>query len=606
MGSLGEVQFIKPILDIPLEHQASLLKERANGHAAVPGLNLNTVQHRQSIPNAEKIDFRVKLLRALRKAWKNEETEARFLEAVNMLESDGAALFGGLVDPALFEKLVEAYDKVQEAAGNNTFMHSFVNMAVQNEFIMGGNYVDAFAHPLLIAITAYLMGGAIRIQEFRGKNTDPIAINAQDNMLHVDNTPFKEEYKVLLNWQRGQVKGPSGQNFTFLPWTHKGNRDILASNDGLPWSTERDSLFTSHKAIDGLFDFQRNTHGRSRVVEAVHPEQPLAVLFPAGAVVHHRYRTPTGNARSCIITAFHLSKTHPGHNAELPEPVGRKKNLIEFLVGHQDENSTDEFLDILSNESPRIEEKLDHLFKATHPSTILDLEPLELKGERLSAWRDTVVDAPTPLKYKYDRNLILSGAEFSSIEEYTASLAAIMMYDKCGLLQMVLYQDGREEIRKPARKIVGERKIKPLIELLMPWVPQLYTSSFTENDLIDPKTLRIMCDTVAAVANNLEMPEIEAECVGPQKIYKSLTRLMLDLGEAMVRCEGVETYLATSLFLFLAAEEIYSHLKESDQIALRSIVAAFLRNYVASLLLVESIDSQTHNPKLAKLAKVTA
>ncbi|KAM0312611.1 hypothetical protein ACHAO8_006142 [Botrytis cinerea] len=115
-----------------------------------------------------------------------------------------------------------------------------------------------------------------------------------------------------------------------------------------------------------------------------------------------------------------------------------------------------------------------------------------------------------------------------------------------------------------------------------------------------------MCDAVAAVANNLEMPEIKAECVGPQKIYKSLTRLMMDLGEATVRCESVETHLATSLFLFLTAEEIYSHLKESDQIALRSIVAAFLKNYVASLLLVESIDSQTHSLKLAKLAKVTA
>ena len=172
-----------------------------------------------------------------------------------MLESDDATLFGGLVYPAFFEKLVEAYDKVQEAAGNNTFVHSFVSMAVQNEFIMGENYVDVFAHPLIIAITAYLMGGAIRIQESRGRNTDPIAINAQDNTLYVDNTPFKEEYKVLLNWQCGQVKDPSGQNFTFLPLTYKGNRDILTSNDGLPWSTERDSLSTSHKAIDKLFDF---------------------------------------------------------------------------------------------------------------------------------------------------------------------------------------------------------------------------------------------------------------------------------------------------------------------------------------------------------------
>jgi hypothetical protein len=589
MVSLAEIELMRPALDVPVELQASLLHERASGQRAVPGLHLNTVQHRQRIPTATQIDFRVKLLRILRQGWKNDETEAKFLEAVNMIESDGCALFGGLIDPSIFEQLVAEYDKVLLQSGNNTFMHSYVNLANELDFLRGGNYIDAFGHPLLIALIAYLMGGAIRMVDFRGKNTDPISINAQDNMLHVDNTPFKEEYKVLLNWRRGKAKGPSGQNFTFLPWTHKGNRDILKDDSGLPWSTERDSLFVSHDAINGLFDFQKETKGISRVVEATHPDQPLAILFPAGALVHHRYRTEGGDPRSCIITAYHLSSKHPGHIVDLPQISGRKKTLIEFLVGHQDEHSNDDFLDLLLSESQRIEDKIQELFQPSHPSTLIDLEPLALKGERLSQWRNAVVAAPSPLTIKLNRNLHLSGTDFSGLEALTEALAAIMMYDKHGLLQLILYEDGREEIRKPARKLIGEMKKDAITIRLKPWTPQLRSSSFSTNDLVEPKTLKVMCDAVAALASNLvQGPDTEAECTGQRKMFKSLSRLMMDLGEAIVRCEGVETFVATSLFLFWTAEEIYSHLRESDQLAIRFMLVVFLRNYVASVLLVES------------------
>jgi len=506
-----------------------------------------------------------------------------------MIESDGAALFDGLIDPSIFEQLVAAYDKVLLQSGNNTFMHSYVNLAEQLDFLQGGSYVDAFGHPLLIALISYLMGGPIRMVDFRGENTDPISINAQDNMFHVDNTPFKEEYKVLLNWRRGKAKGPSGQNFTFLPWTHKGNRDILVDDSGLPWSTERDSLFVSHEAINGLFKFQKETQGISRVVEATHPEQPLAILFPAGALVHHRYRTEVGDPRSCIITAYHLSSKHPGHIVDLPPICGRKKTLIEFFVGHQDENSHDDFLDVLFSESQRIEDKIQELFQPSHPSTLLDLEPLALKGERLSQWRDAVVAAPSPLMIKLNRNLHLSGTEFSSLEELTEMLPSIMIYDKHGLLQMILYEDGREEIRKPARKLIGEMKKDAITTRLRPWTPQIRSNSFSAHDLVDPKTLKVMCEAVASLASNLvQVPDAEAELTGQQKMFKSLSRLMLDLGEAIVRCESVETFVATSLFLFWTSEEIYSHMRESDQLAIRFMLVVFLRNYVASVLLVES------------------
>jgi hypothetical protein len=600
MGSLAAMEPMTPILNIPAEFQTSLLRDRTDGPGTVPRLRLNTVQHRQRISTAEQIDFRVKLLRSLRQSWNDPGTEARFLDAVSRIESDGCALFGGLVEPVIFEKLVAHYDKIQSRAGNNAFMHSYVNLAVENEFILGGNHVEAFSHPLLIALISYLLGGSIRIVDFRGKNTDPISINAQDNTLHVDNTPFKEEYKVLLTWRRGQVKGPSGQNFTFLPWTHKGNRDVLIDEGGMPWSTERDSVFASHEAINGLLDFQKEIKGISRVVEATHPEQPLAILFPAGALAHHRYRTEVGDPRSCIITAFHLSSKHPGQISELPLISGRKRNLIEFLVGHQDENSNDEFLELLKSESPRIELKLQELFHATHPSKLIDIASLALKGEKLTQWRNAVVDASTPQTHKYNANLHLSKVDFSNIEALTENLAAIMDYDKHCNLQMILYEDGREEIRKPGRKIIGEMKKDAITKRLQPWMSELRSGSFSLQDLVEPKTLRVMCDAVASLSKNLAQSfdskvkkvkaKVHEHVVGEKKIFMSLSRLMMDLGEAIMRCDGVEAFVATSLFLFWTSEEIFSHLCESERVIFRFVLVAFLRNYVATVLLVEATN----------------
>ncbi|KAI1322381.1 hypothetical protein F5Y16DRAFT_415990 [Xylariaceae sp. FL0255] len=572
---MGSQSIIEPVLNVPVDLQASLLRDRTSKFGPVPELRLNTVQHRQGISNEEQINFRVKLLRVLRQGWKDDETESKFFEALSRIKSDGCALFGGLINPTHFRELVDAYDKVQLKSGNNAFMHSYVNLGPEHDFLLGGDYVEAFSHPLLVALIAYLVGGAIRIVEMRGKNTDPISINAQDNMLHVDNTPFKEEYKVLLNWKRGEVKGPSGQNFTFLPWTHKGNREINVDQQGSLWSSERDSLFVTDEAIDGLFDFQNYVKGTSRVVEAKHPEQPLAVLFPAGALVHHRYRREDGDPRSCIIAAFHLSKTHPGQTSELPLVPGQKKNLFQFLIGYQDGNSNDEFLELLLDESCHIESKLQELFHTAHPSQLIDIAPLALEVKN---------------------NIRLSGTNFGDLNAVVEKVAAVMDYDKHCNLQMILYSDGREEIRKPGRKIIGERKKPDILARLKPWVPELQSGSFTADDLIDPKTLRIMADAVAALATNLaetannvpESSESSKTLIGRRKIFTSLSRLMTDLGEAILRCEGVEAFVVTSLFLFLTAEEIYSHLSKSDKLAIRFVLVLFLKNYVATVLLVEA------------------
>ncbi|KGO64748.1 hypothetical protein PITC_052930 [Penicillium italicum] len=290
-----------------------LLKSRAGAKPCVPRLYLSTTHHRRGPTLESKAEFRESLLEGLRERWQDPSTEAQFLKLQRDLDRNGASVYGALVNTESFECLIKRYSQVQEATGNSTFLHSYVNMADHPYFLTDSRYNDAFAHPLLVALIAYQMGGALRLNDVRGKDTDPIAVNAQDNMLHIDDTPFRDEYKILLCWKRHTPVGPSGQNFIFLPGTHKGNRDILVDQDGEPWSTERDSLFVTDGAIDGLLRFQKKDVGRDpMVVELQVPSVPVSVAFAAGALVHHRYRTESGDPRSCVICAFQVASDNPG------------------------------------------------------------------------------------------------------------------------------------------------------------------------------------------------------------------------------------------------------------------------------------------------------
>ncbi|MCJ1365830.1 hypothetical protein MMC16_004955 [Acarospora aff. strigata] len=295
----------------------------------------------------------------------NETTKTKFLELAHVINNDGCALFGGLINTHRFQQLIARY--AEKRSGNETFLHSYVNLANHPGFLTGSEYNDAFAHPLLIALIAYFMGGALRIIDMRGKDTDPISVNAQDNMLYIDNTPFREEYKVLVGWQRGVPKGPAGQTFTYLPGTHKGNWDILLDSSGDPWSTERDSLFASDDAIDGLFAFQAEATGRPpTVVEVQYPDQPISIAFAAGALVHYRYRTEHGNHRSCMITTFHVCSDNPEALVNAAPSNDKPRSLVDFLIGHQDAKSTPEFMSLLSAEAHRMETKISETFDPSY------------------------------------------------------------------------------------------------------------------------------------------------------------------------------------------------------------------------------------------------
>lgn len=192
--------------------------QRAKSAVAVPGLHFDTANHRRGPSHEAKEGFLVQMLNLLRSRWKNPDTEAQFLNLANVIETQGCALFGGLIDISKSEKLIDDYGIIQKRTGSPSFLHSYANLASDPKFIRNSNYSDTFDHPLLVALIAYCMGGAVRIIDMRGKDTDPMSANAQDNMLHIDNSSFKEEYKVLCTLETRRNKRFLRTELHLLSW----------------------------------------------------------------------------------------------------------------------------------------------------------------------------------------------------------------------------------------------------------------------------------------------------------------------------------------------------------------------------------------------------
>ncbi|KAB5518702.1 hypothetical protein GE09DRAFT_931562, partial [Coniochaeta sp. 2T2.1] len=376
-----------------------------------PTISIAANEFRHGPDVTSKEAFRRSLLQALREGWNDTATEARFIRMVDILQQDGCTIFAGLVDVTSFRRLIDKFTSLMNGTGSRAFLHDFIHLIAHPDFIKNPEFNNSFIHPLLIALMAYAMGVPVRMTAARGKDTQPISVNAQDNMLHVDNAPFREEYKILLGWEKGEVNGPTGQNFTFLPGTQQGNRSIRTDGQSQPWSTENDSLFITDESIAGVLDFQRDVTGREpKIVEVEYPDQPITVLFSAGSVVHHRYRTNNGNARSCVITAFHLSSDHPGAmvNTEANETTS---SLAELLIGYQNGSESETFCALLGSKAADIESKIVEILDESHHSTLVDTAGLALSGQKLDSWRKTVIYAPSATQLKFEAGHYISIAD---------------------------------------------------------------------------------------------------------------------------------------------------------------------------------------------------
>lgn len=572
--------------------------------------NLRKPEAYKRLQNQEqKSQFQEKLLKALTEAWhrefgarKCEELITQFLDLIQQTNTTGALIFADLIDRNNFSNLVNAYDHILEQYGNKSWLHSYVNLANHIDFLNNDSFQHAFLHPLMMAIIAYQIGGAIRIVDTRAKNAEPISVKAQDNMLHIDNTPFNDEYKVILTWEKGKVSGPKGQNFVVIPGTHKGARNSFLRND-TAFSTENGSIFITEDTVQQVFDAQKEILGTSeaQVIEITDKDRPLTTLFAAGSLVHHRYRKKEGFSRSCTILAFHRASDNPGQFM-IPSALAFEdmSELNKLLFGYQDETSETAFINAVANEWRVLADKLKEIRAGQNENTVV-INPANktLSEPELSQWKKAVTSAPTIEQIKRKTLKFPLNETFDEIEMFNL-LGSLMIMDKHGPLDLILYEDNHEEVRKWARNRIREMNKSYLSERLAIWMEYLSNPQIDQvllpNQIVDiTNELLVVMGTVPNdihVCAKLDL----IETIAPELAFRSLKQLVIDLREAIVRCDTDQTFLSTSLFIFWSANEFAVLFPEySDQV--KDIGARLLAHYLATNILIEKHHQNLHQKK---------
>jgi len=556
----------------------------------------------------EKEAFREKLVRELSTSFekiygveKAKEFKKEFLKLAKSLEDNGAVIFGNMIDTEAFQKLIDSYTPKLKNDGSKSWIHSFINLGNHPDFIQNQEFNSAFVHPLMLALISYGAGGAIRMVDARGKDAEPLAVQAQDNMLHIDNTPFRREYKIIVTWERGKPSGPKGQNFVFIPGTHKGVRNCFKAEDGSAWSTEDGSIFTSTDAVDKIFTAQEKLYGKSPiVVEATHPDMPLTTVFEAGALIHHRYRTKEKNIpRSCTIFAFHRAKDNPGKllDQSYLQQSEIKNGLLNLVLGAEG-NTDDNFISAVVANTEVIANKIEALSRPDansanqNPTRVVPFNERLLSEKELEVWKKTVTAAPTVSEIKQKEAYFHLGDTQS--HELTTTM---MMYDKHGPLDVILYGDGREEIRKWARNRIREMPQIRLENRLEIFERSKLTQQPSPSQLMTPQALhQTSLELIAYMDSNKDKLSKngfldKGEKITSEIAFRSIRQVIADLGEAVLRCASPQTFLSTSLFILWACDELTRFSVGNDKLIAEEPFKAWtqklLSNYFSTYVLVE-------------------
>jgi hypothetical protein len=512
----------------------------------------------------------------------------QFEGLANSLEKDGALVFTELDTTEAFLALIENYRKISDHSGNKSSLHLFVNFANHLDFLSNTSFNRSFFHPAFIALIAYQMGDVIRLVDARAKDAEPISVLASDNMLHIDNNPFEEEYKIILSWEKDKPSGPKGQNFTFLPGTHKGVRNYLIDKEGRAWTTENRSIFITEEGVNKIMEFQKRILqiNAPYVVEANYPRKPLSILFNAGALVHHRYRTKEGSARSCVTLTFHRAKDNPGKFAFLN--ARQKCSLNNFLFGDNDGQAREEFIEALSSEASEIATLIVQLSDTTAKNGGVQkvaLHELRLSAKEVEIWKEAITKAPTLEKLKIQKYEFPKSSQIA-FSDFVKLIENWMSFDKHSPLDLILYCDNHEEIRKWARKRIREMDAKQLSSRLKVWIQQIPQPNI--NHILSP---REMCEISLQLVEIISRSQIgnhvlldKNEQIDFQKARQSIIQLLNDLAEAIIRCENRQIFLATSLFVFWSCD-LACEIQNQKTSIFRSIGSKLLSHYIVCAIL---------------------
>ena len=388
--------------------------------------------------------------------------------------------------------------------------------------------------------------------------------------------------------------GPSGQNFVFLPGTHRGFRQSFKGTDGHAWATENGSIFITDASVNQLLAFQQSVRGSNSVVE-IQSDKPTSTLFAAGSLVHHRYRTKEGSPRSCIIVAFQPAMDNPGEFIHgLSEEKG-ETGLEQLLLGYQDKDSAPVFMKALLESIDEITGKLQEIADPGSPTVTLKIEEKKMDPDQISQWRKIATDAPTIEELKArDQHFPLGNISQSDLMPILSN--SLMFYDKHGPLDLILYYDSHEESRKWARNRIREMHLKDLQDRLEAWMSEIHSP--TQEDLLTPHqitgiTLKLLARIKGLSDGEIAQGHVDAyEKISPKNAYQSVNQLIDDLTETISRCDSLQNFLSTSLFVFWATDELYRLLGANDP-EIKELGGVLLRNYIATAIVEKKRQSNS-------------
>lgn len=460
------------------------------------------------------------------------------------VNDDGAVSLTQLLPAATFKAAQSAYDVEMETHGSRGSIHSYLNVARADSLLRVREVWHMFAHPLLLALVSWRLGAAVRLVDLRGKDTEPLDVVARDNTLHLDNSPFMDEVKLLVSWTRGTATGPSGQGFTYLPRTHHLYRSSFATPNGDVMSDEDGCIFATGRQVNLALSSQiEGDEGYGvRVVSLTNLDHPCHTVFPASRLIHHRYRTSDGPPRSALIASFHRIDDRSSYAGPRLEGEANFDSLL-------DPASEQDFLDALVSHGDWLVEGLDRIRRGH--TTLVDTRAHELIGPTLTEWYT---------RQCAGANLSdLASSALANLGETSPSerAATRLRYDLQGPLNMPLFADMREEERKPARIAIREASADQIREVAVKHERQICDFVPKPAAVSVPRTAAQLHEYVGsslAVLRRLKPGSSSGQGTSDVAMHLSMVRFLEDLQVSIRWLEDLTSLVTAAAFALVAAE----------------------------------------------------
>ena len=389
-----------------------------------------------------------------------------FVVLAESFREHGLGSIRDFVGSQTFESFMRAYDdKISKGgAKSDTFGFTFHNFAADKDFLTDSAFKETFSHPLLIALTAYAMGGPVRLVDVRGKNADPGLTMVRDNGPHVDDNPFNDEWKLLITWGVNsdgvsQNTGPQGQPFVSIPGTEQLVRRDTTEYGANFKNPEQLLDLISEQARRAEVEKRDDASPMSFSFMEAKDERPLFTIFEASHQVHHRKRSPDEPPRGCMIFAYHLVDQESKPGRYFSDDLGLHDPLDRFVMGGElmdsaMEDINQQFIQVLQSKKGAIDDKM-KVLRTTNK--LLKIEDKMMGPEQvvdyfrllMATYKKDFVEANPQLRLKLD--------DLRDPKAFAQKLHDVIgEADKHYDLDLIIYPDKREQIRKVPRTEIRE------------------------------------------------------------------------------------------------------------------------------------------------------